>query len=114
MSPITFNFGPIARTAAGGRDDTINLASLPLHVLLNALTAATSAEEFIAWLWHDLYKPAFQWAKKNDNDFSWLHIPGIGAFQTAEKIFGLFRTSRITNHALPHQEDLEEFFAFYE
>jgi hypothetical protein len=87
MSPIAFNFGPIARTAAGGRDDTINLASLPLHVLLNALTAATSAEEFIAWLWHDLYKPAFQWAKKNDNDFSWLHIPGIGAFQTAEKIF---------------------------
>lgn len=87
MSPIAFNFGPIARTAAGGRDDTINLASLPLHVLLNALTAATSAEEFIAWLWHDLYKPAFQWARRTDGGFSWLHIPGIGAFQTAEKIF---------------------------
>ncbi|EFO80728.1 hypothetical protein OSCT_1421 [Oscillochloris trichoides DG-6] len=87
MKPIEFNFGPIARTSAGGNDDTINLASLPLHVLLNALTAATNAEEFIAWLWHDLYKPAFQWVKNKDNNFSWLHIPGVGAFQPAETIF---------------------------
>ena len=54
-----FNFGPIARTQAGGKDDTINLASFPLHVMLNALVGSTSVEEFIAWLWHDLYKPAF-------------------------------------------------------
>ncbi len=87
MNPIAFNFGPIARTSAGDTNDTINLASLPLHVLLDALTAATSAEEFIAWLWHDLYKPAFQWRRKANGGFSWLHIPGIGAFQTAEKSF---------------------------
>ncbi len=86
MHPIVFNFGSIARTSAGGQDDTINLASLPLHVLLNALTAATSAEEFIAWLWHDLYKPAFQWVK-NKHGFSWLHVPGTGTFETAEETF---------------------------
>lgn len=86
MHSIAFNFGPIARTSAGGQDDTINLASLPLHVLLDALTAATSTEEFIAWLWHDLYKPVFQWVKNKDG-FSWLHVPGTGAFETAEDAF---------------------------
>jgi hypothetical protein len=55
----SFNFGPIARTDAGSIHDTINLAPLPLHVMLSALVGSTSIEEFIAWLWHDLYKPAF-------------------------------------------------------
>ena len=90
---MKFNFGPIARTDAGGTHDTINLASFPLHVMLNALVGSTTAEEFVAWLWHDLYKPAFQWVNtsKQDRDgndkLNWNHIPGIGAFNTAEHIF---------------------------
>lgn len=87
----SFNFGPIARTSAGGENDTINLASLPLHVMLNALVGSTSPEEFVAWLWHDLYKPAFQWVKTKDrhgNDqLNWNHIPGIGTFAQEERIF---------------------------
>src|SRR5258706_7295307 len=83
MNPIAFNFGPIARTSAGDTNDTINLASLPLHVLLDALTAATSAEEFIAWLWHDLYKPAFQWRIKANCGLCWHHIPRIPDVLTA-------------------------------
>lgn len=81
-----FNFGPIARTSAGGTHDTINLAPFPLHVMLNALVGSTSVEEFVAWLWHDLYKPAFHWIR-DKNKFSWYHIPGRGAFSHAEKIF---------------------------
>lgn len=83
---IQFNFGPIARTSAGGTHDTINLASLPLHVMLNALVGSTNVEEFIAWLWHDLYKPAFYWdqGKKGPR---WNHIPGIGVFKKAESVF---------------------------
>ena len=79
-----FNFGPIARTSAGGKDDTFNLASLPLHVMLNALVGSTSVEEFIAWLWHDLYKPAFYWTYGRKG-LRWNHIPGIGVFKQAEK-----------------------------
>lgn len=81
-----FNFGPIARTSAGSSRDTINLAPFPLHVMLNALVGSTSVEEFVAWLWHDLYKPAFYWIG-DKNKFSWYHIPGMGAFFQAEKIF---------------------------
>lgn len=90
---MNFNFGPVARTSAGGLNDTINIASLPLHVMLNALVGSTSAEEFIAWLWHDLYKPAFYWVNtgkkdRNGNDkLNWNHIPGIGAFSKAEPNF---------------------------
>ena len=79
---IQFNFGPIARTEAGNTRDTINLASFPLHVMLNALVGSTSVEEFIAWLWHDLYKPAFYWKKGG-----WYHVPGVGAFTKGEAIF---------------------------
>ena len=85
-----FNFGPIARTDAGGTHDTINLAPFPLHVMLNALVGSTSVEEFVAWLWHDLYKPAFHWKWLPDkNKFSWDHVPGgpKGAFPQAEKTF---------------------------
>ena len=77
-----FNFGPIARTSAGGTHDTINLASFPLHVMLNALVGSTSVEEFIAWLWHDLYKPAFYWKSG-----AWYHVPGVGAFTKGEAVF---------------------------
>lgn len=77
-----FNFGPIARTQADNTYNTINLASFPLHVMLNALVGSTSAEEFIAWLWHDLYKPAFYWKR-----WSWYHVPGVGAFTKGEDIF---------------------------
>lgn len=83
---MEFNFGPIARTDAARSRDTINLAPFPLHVMLNALVGSTSIEEFIAWLWHDLYKPAFQWVKTTKG-FSWYHIPGMGAFALAEAIF---------------------------
>ena len=81
-----FNFGPIARTSAGGTHDTINLASLPLHVMLNALVGSTSVEEFIAWLWHDLYKPAYYW-DHGGRGLRWNHIPGIGVFEKAERDF---------------------------
>ena len=87
-----FNFGPIARTEAGDTRDTINLASFPLHVMLNALVGSTSVEEFIAWLWHDLYKPAFYWRRNTKGDLSWIHIPGMGAFSQGEKKY-----TRLTN-----------------
>jgi len=78
----SFNFGPIARTSAGDTHDTINLASFPLHVMLNALVGSTSVEEFIAWLWHDLYKPAFYWKRGG-----WYHVPGFGVFTKGEAVF---------------------------
>ena len=86
---IPFNFGPIARTSAGDTHDTINLASFPLHVMLNALVGSTSVEEFIAWLWHDLYKPAFYWdISPRTGNLRWCHVPGMGgAFAKAEKNF---------------------------
>ena len=80
-----FNFGPIARTEAGNTKDTINLASFPLHVMLNALVGSTSVEEFIAWLWHDLYKPAFYWVSKGK--LSWHHTPGLFPFDQAIQTF---------------------------
>ena len=103
-----FNFGPIARTEAGNTKDTINLASFPLHVMLNALVGSTSVEEFIAWLWHDLYKPAFYWVRKGK--LSWYHIPGMGAFSQTEKKFakrmniceGLVRTHHGFQRNIPH------------
>ena len=103
-----FNFGPIARTSAGNKNDTINLASFPLHVMLNALVGSTSVEEFIAWLWHDLYKPAFYWVRKGK--LSWYHVPGMGPFSQAEKKFakrmnireGLVRTHHGFQRNIPH------------
>ena len=103
-----FNFGPIARTQAGGTNDTINLASFPLHVMLNALVGSTSVEEFIAWLWHDLYKPAFYWVRKGK--LSWYHVPGMEPFSQAEKKFakrmdireGLVRTHHRVQRKIPH------------
>lgn len=106
-----FNFGPIARTDAGGTHDTINLAPFPLHVMLNALVGSTSVEEFVAWLWHDLYKPAFHWCRHR-NKLRWHHVPGIpeGAFSQAEKTFaqctnireGLVRTHHRHFKGIPH------------
>ena len=106
-----FNFGPIARTEAGNTKDTINLASFPLHVMLNALVGSTSVEEFIAWLWHDLYKPVFHWGvNPRTGNLSWYHVPGMGAFSQAEKTFaqhtnireGLVRTHHRFQHKTPH------------
>ncbi|MBK8129482.1 MAG: hypothetical protein IPK53_11495 [bacterium] len=101
--------------------------------MLNALVASTSTEEFIAWLWHDLYKPAFQWVSTS-RGFSWYHIPGLGAFANAESIFakrtsirlGLVsshqpgkdrktklpipRKDPLTGHPLPMFQILEEHF----
>ena len=107
---IQFNFGPVARTSAGGEDDTINLASFPLHVMLNALVGSTSVEEFIAWLWHDLYKPAFHWGLNSKGNLGWYHVPGMGAFSQGEKKFarytgireGLVRTHHRFENKIPH------------
>lgn len=82
---INFNFGPIGRTAAGGRTDTFNLATVALHATMNALMAATNRDEFVAWLWHDLLKPAFYWTRDRGN-LRWIHIPGRPPFQPAEAI----------------------------
>ncbi len=103
-----FNFGPIARTSAGNKNDTINLASFPLHVMLNALVGSTSVEEFIAWLWHDLYKPAFYWVRKGK--LFWYHVPGMMPFSQAEKKFakrmnireGLVKTHHRFQRNIPH------------
>lgn len=107
---VQFNFGPIARTQAGGTKNTINLASFPLHVMLNALVGSTSVEEFIAWLWHDLYKPAFHWGRNSKDTLSWYHVPGMGAFSQAEKKFaqhtnireGLVGTHHRFKSQIPH------------
>ncbi len=101
---IQFNFGPIARTSAADEHDTINLASFPLHVMLNALVGSTSVEEFIAWLWHDLYKPAFYWVRKGK--LSWYHTPGLPPFEQAIQTFaqrtnireGLIKTHHFRTH----------------
>ena len=76
--------------------------------MLNALVGSTSVEEFIAWLWHDLYKPAFYWVRKGK--LSWYHIPGMGAFSQTEKKFakrmnireGLVRTHHGFQRNIPH------------
>lgn len=70
---MEFDFGPISRTvdASTGRGDAINLASLPIHEALTALLAATSRDEFVAWLWHDLFKPLFWWPQRD----RWFHCP---------------------------------------
>lgn len=87
-----FNFGPIARTESGTIKDTINLAPFPLHVMLNALVGSKSVEEFIAWLWHDFYKPAFYWVDESGGDPQWHHVPGLEPFSEAERKF-----AQITN-----------------
>jgi hypothetical protein len=84
---VKFNFGPIARTDASEIHDTFNLAALPLHEMLNALMGATNRDEFVAWLWHDLFKPAFYWRPNNQGEFSWNHNPGRGPFVPAEAKF---------------------------
>lgn len=93
---MRFNFGPIARTDAGGRDihNTFNLASLPLHVMLDALMAATNRDEFVAWLWHDLFKPVFYWRANAKGEFQWNHVPGYGVFSSAETTFA---DAKVTN-----------------
>ncbi|MEM3554401.1 MAG: hypothetical protein QXU79_01090 [Candidatus Micrarchaeaceae archaeon] len=75
---VKFNFGPISRTvdASTGRGDAINFASLPVHEALTALLASSNRDEFVAWLWHDLFKPLFWWRwNKKKNKFDWIHFP---------------------------------------
>ena len=75
---MEFDFGPISRTvdASTGRGDAINFASLPVHEALTALLAATNRDEFVAWLWHDLFKPLFWWRwNARRNKFDWVHYP---------------------------------------
>ncbi|MGQ9627970.1 MAG: hypothetical protein ACUVV0_13830 [Anaerolineae bacterium] len=73
-----FDFGPISRTvdASTGIGDAINLASLPVHEALTALLTAKNRDEFVAWLWHDLFKPLFHWNWNEKNKkFKWIHRP---------------------------------------
>lgn len=68
-----FDFGPISRTvdASTGKGDGINFASLPIHEAMVALLAGSNRDEFVAWLWHDLFKPLFWWPQKD----KWFHYP---------------------------------------
>ena len=70
---MEFDFGPISRTvdASTGRGDAINFASLPVHEAITALLAGSNRDEFVAWLWHDLFKPLFWWPKRD----RWFHCP---------------------------------------
>ncbi len=73
MAKHEFNFGPISRTvdASTGKGDAINFASLPIHQATVALLAGQNRDEFVAWLWHDLFKPLFWWPQKD----KWFHYP---------------------------------------
>lgn len=73
---IEFDFGPISRTvdASTGKGDAINFASLPIHEAMTALLAGNSRDEFVAWLWHDLFKPLFWWPQRNRRN-RWFHFP---------------------------------------
>lgn len=73
MKRFEFDFGPISRTvdASTGKGDAINFASLPVHEALTALLAGSNRNEFVAWLWHDLFKPLFWWPQRN----KWFHCP---------------------------------------
>jgi len=78
MANYQFNFGPISRTvdASTGKGDAINFASLPIHEMTVALLASENRDEFVAWLWHDLFKPLFWWKLNADkNKFDWVHCP---------------------------------------
>jgi len=68
-----FDFGPISRTvdASTGKGEAINLAALPIHETMTALLASSNRDEFVAWLWHDLFKPLFWWPQRN----KWFHYP---------------------------------------
>lgn len=74
--PVTFDFGPISRTvdASTGTGDAINFASIAIHQATVALLASTNRDEFVAWLWHDLFKPLFWWEQRQKN-FMWRHFP---------------------------------------
>ncbi|MEA3397091.1 MAG: hypothetical protein U9R05_06480, partial [Chloroflexota bacterium] len=85
---MDFDFGPISRTDTGGRKDSFNLTSLPLHEVMDALMAASDRDEFVAWLWHDLFKPLFYFPMpKQTNKFNWIHIPGLPPFEALEAGF---------------------------
>jgi hypothetical protein len=50
--------------------------------------AATNRDEFVAWLRHDLFKPAFYWQwNAPKNKFGWNHTPGLDPFVQAEARF---------------------------
>ncbi len=73
MDKRNFNFGPISRTvdASTGKGDGVNFAALPIHEATVALLASANRDEFVAWLWHDLFKPLFWWPQKD----KWFHCP---------------------------------------
>lgn len=71
---MDFDFGPISRTETGGRKNSFNLTSLPLHEVMDALMAAVNRDEFVAWLWHDVFKPLFWFRKNSEGEFFWTHI----------------------------------------
>jgi len=68
-----FDFGPISRTvdASTGKGEGLNFASLPIHEAMAALLTATNRDEFVGWLWHDLFKALFYWPVRT----KWDHLP---------------------------------------
>jgi hypothetical protein len=71
---MDFDFGPISRTETGGRKDSFNLTPIPLHEAMDALMAANDRDEFVAWLWHDVFKPLFWFIQKPNGELQWTHI----------------------------------------
>lgn len=84
---MEFDIGPISRTETGGRKDSFSLAPLVSHEVMDALMAAEDRDEFVAWLWHDLFKPLFYFPTPKGTDFSWIHIPGLPPFDAMENKF---------------------------
>ena len=72
---MEFDFGPISRTvdASTGKGDAINFASLPIHEAMTALLAGSNRDEFVAWLWHDIFKALFHWPRRTN----WSHLPDV-------------------------------------
>ncbi len=102
-----FNFGPIGRTGAAHTKDSFNLASLPLHVMLDALMASTNRDEFVEWIWHDLFKPAFYFPPTQGSGHSWRHVPGKPPYQPALAPFAKV-TGTSGNRVIHHHDGLKK------
>lgn len=70
---FNFNFGPISRTL-GPHADRIGFASLPIHEVSTALLGAQNKDEFIAWLWHDIFKGLFIFRQDPGKKINWQHF----------------------------------------
>jgi hypothetical protein len=69
---FSFDFGPISRTL-GESGDHLGFASLPVHEAVTALLGANDRDEFIAWLWHDIFKALFEFNLDSKGNRAWQH-----------------------------------------